>query len=98
MFAHKSLQTKLTKSYTATTLISCIATRMSEPAYAPATEYIRLQLETIGLRDDLDDAHHSLVLMVDGVTVIDEPTYNHRIGKRDYHLQYAWPVIRRRRY
>jgi len=47
---------------------------------------------------DLDDAHHPLVLMVDGVTVIDEPTDNHRIGKRDHYLQRARALIRRGRH
>src|SRR3984893_6776329 len=48
--------------------------------------------------DDLHDAHHPFVLVVDSVTVIDETPHDRRIGKRDDHLQYAWPIIRRWRH
>jgi hypothetical protein len=53
--------------------------------YALMTDHLATTLD-FGLGGDLDDAHHPLVLVVDGVTVIDEPTNNHRIGKRDDHL------------
>jgi hypothetical protein len=33
--------------------------------------------------DDLDDAHHPLVLVVDGVAVIDEAANDHRVGEGD---------------
>jgi len=39
------------------------------------------------LGDDLDDAHHPFVFMVDSVTVVNETPDDHRISKRDEHLQ-----------
>ena len=47
------------------------------------------------LLDDLYDAHHPFVLVIDRVAVVDKAYHNHWIGKRDDHLQDARAVIRR---
>src|SRR5712691_4812308 len=46
----------------------------------------------------LDDTHHALILVVDGVAVIDETTDDCRVGEGDHDFQHARPVIRRRRH
>ena len=51
-----------------------------------ATRRLRLWLSS---GDDLDDAHHPFVLVVDGVTVIDEAPDDHGIGKEDVHAAFA---------
>ena len=50
------------------------------------------------LWDDLDDAHHPLVLMIDRVTVVNETPNDHRIGKGNDQLQYARRTIGRRQH
>src|SRR4051794_39419426 len=47
-------------------------------------------------RNDLDDAHHPLVLVIDRVTVIDETADDHGIRKGNDHFQYARPIGGRR--